>query len=156
MTDTTNYLSQAKFDELTEELNTLINVTRAEIASKIEYARSLGDLSENAEYHDAREEQGKIEARIKELQAILQDVQIVKQHHADVVEVGASVTVQRKGEKDKKTFEIVGSEEADMASGKISLRSPLGQAMMGKKKGESFTFETPTGKKIEYKVMKID
>ncbi len=153
--DKTTYLSQEKHDELVQELAHLKNTRRKEIAEELEYARSLGDLSENAEYHQARETQGKIESRIFELESLLKKVEIVKQHHSEVVEVGATVTVQKKGG-DERTFQIVGGEEADTTVGKISLESPLGKAMLGKKKKEVFTFEAPSGKKIEYTVLKID
>lgn len=151
-----SYLSQDKFDELKQELDFLTTTKRTEIASQLEYARSLGDLSENAEYHQARQTQGEIEARIKYLAALLKTVEIVQPHHSDHVEVGSTVTVQRKGEDETKVYSIVGSEEADMAAGRISLNSPLGSAMMGKKKGEVFTFTNPAGKKIEYTLIKLD
>lgn len=154
MDEKTTYLSQEKFEELTEELAHLKNTRRKEVAEELEYARSLGDLSENAEYHQARETQGKIESRIFQLENLLKNVEIVKQHHADSVEVGATVTVKKKGG-DERTFQIVGGEEADTAEGKISLDSPLGKAMLGKKKKETFTFDSPSGKKIEYTIVKI-
>ncbi|MCR4286250.1 MAG: transcription elongation factor GreA, partial [Candidatus Kaiserbacteria bacterium] len=134
----------------------LITTKRTEVATQLEYARSLGDLSENAEYHQARQTQGEVEDRIKYLAGILKSVEIVKPHHSDMVEVGSTVSVQRKGEDETRVFHIVGSEEANMSEGRISLNSPLGQAMMGKKKGEVFTFTNPVGKKIEYILLKID
>ncbi len=151
-----SYLSQEKFDELNNELDFLVTKKRTEIATQLEYARSLGDLSENAEYHEARQMQGAIEDRIKYLAGLLKSVEIVKPHHSDHVEVGSTVSIQRKGEDEVKTYHIVGSEEANMAEGRISLNSPLGKAMMGKKKGETFTFTNPAGKKIEYTLVKMD
>jgi transcription elongation factor GreA len=151
-----NYLSKEKFDQLTEELAYLKGTRRKEIAGDLEYARSLGDLSENAEYHQARELQGKIESRIFELENVLKNVEIVKPHHSDVVNVGATVLVKKKGDTTERTFHIVGGEEADTGEGKISLDSPLGQAMIGKKKKEAFTFTTPSGKEITYVIVKID
>lgn len=151
-----NYLSQEKYDELKKELDFLITTKRGEMAAQLEYARSLGDLSENAEYHQARQLQGEIESRIKYLAGVLKTAEIIKPHHSDVVEVGSTVSIQRKGEDESKTWNVVGSEEADMTKGRISLNSPLGQAMMGKKKGEVFTFVNPAGKKVEYTVLKID
>lgn len=152
----TQYLTKEKYDALMHELEELITVRRPDIAKQLEYARSLGDLSENAEYHQARALQGEIESRIKYLAALLRDVQIVSAHHSERVEVGSSVTIENTKGGEPKTFHIVGSEEADTATGRISLNSPLGHAMMGKAKGETFTFTTPTGKKIEYLVKKID
>ncbi|MEK7606071.1 MAG: transcription elongation factor GreA [Patescibacteria group bacterium] len=151
-----SYLSQEKYDELQNELDFLTTKKRTEIAEQLEYARSLGDLSENAEYHQARQMQGEIEARIKYLAGVLKSVEIVKPHHSDTVEVGSTVSIQRKGEDDTKVYHIVGSEEANMAEGRISLNSPLGKAMMGKKKGGIFMFTNPAGKKIEYTLVKID
>jgi transcription elongation factor GreA len=150
------YLTKEKHDALVSELETLITVRRPEIAKQLEYARSLGDLSENAEYHEARQLQGEIESRIKYLAVLLKSVHIVTPHHSDSVEVGSSVTIEKSGGGDAKTFQIVGSEEANTAEGRISLNSPLGAAMMGKKKSENFTFTTPTGKKVEYVIKKID
>lgn len=154
--DTITYLTQEKHAALTAELNDLITAKRPEIAQQLEHARSLGDLSENAEYQQARQLQGEVESRIKYLARILKSAQIVSKHHSSMVDIGATVTVRRAGEKDTATYTIVGSEEADTLLGRISLNSPLGQAMMGKKKGDEFTFVAPTGKKIEYAVVKID
>lgn len=152
----TQYLTKEKHDALMAELEELITVKRPDIAKQLEYARSLGDLSENAEYHQARQTQGEIESRIKYLAGLLRSVQILTPHHSDAVEVGSSVTIEKTSDGDKKVFQIVGSEEADTAAGRISLNSPLGAAMMGKGKGDTFTFTTPAGKKIEYKIVKID
>jgi transcription elongation factor GreA len=150
------YLTKEKYDALMVELEELITVKRPDIARQLEYARSLGDLSENAEYHQARQTQGEIESRIKYLAALLRSVQIVAPHRSDSVEVGSSVTIERTADGDTKSFHIVGSEEADTAQGRISHHSPLGAAMMGKKKGDAFTFTTPTGKEVEYVIKKID
>lgn len=149
------YLTKEKHAELTVELETLITVRRPEIAKQLEYARSLGDLSENAEYQQARQTQGEIESRIKHLTRILKDAEIVKLHHGDTVAVGSTVTVKRKGDDEEKTYSVVGSEEADTTLGRISLNSPLGEAMMGKSKGDTFTFVAPNGKKLEYTILKI-
>ncbi len=155
MNDEKAYLTKEKHAELTIELQSLITVRRPEIAKQLEYARSLGDLSENAEYQQARQTQGEIESRIKHLTRILKDAEIVKLHHSDTVSVGSTVTVMRKGDDEERTFSVVGSEEADTALGRISLNSPLGEAMMGKSKGDTFTFMAPNGKKIEYTILKI-
>ncbi len=148
------YLTKEKFEELKSELETLKSVKRKEIAESLEYAKSLGDLSENAEYQQARELQASTEDRISKLESILKTAVIVALHHSDKVEIGSTVTVQKEGEKDKKIYKVVGTEEADSAQGKISHVSPLGAALMGKKKGEAFKFSTPKGA-ANYKVVDI-
>ncbi len=138
------YLTQEKFDEFKKELANLKNVRRKEVAENLEYSKALGDLAENAEYHEARDMQATIEDRIAKLEELLKNAVIVSAHDATgTVNVGSVVTV----EKDSKTFiyTIVGSEESDVTSNKISIRSPFGQAVLGKKKGEKFTFKAPNG-----------
>jgi transcription elongation factor GreA len=149
-----NYLTKEKFEELKEELHELETVKRKEIAEKLEHARSLGDLSENAEYHDARNAQAEAESRINYLTEFLKNVEIVKKHHSNVVEAGSTVTLQKKSSRDKTKYQVVSSEEADIMENKISYESPMGEAMMGKKKGDKFTFETPKGS-VEYTVVDI-
>lgn len=146
MTENANHLTQEKFEELTKELEHLKTNKRKEIAESLEYARSLGDLSENAEYQEAREVQAVTEERIKQLEMVLQDPQIVSHKKGNMVSLGSTVIIQKEGEKETHEYRIVGSEEADMQERKISYISPLGDAMMGKNKGETFTFETPNGK----------
>lgn len=155
MNDIKTYLSQQKFDELQEELAFLKGTRRGEIARQLEEAKSFGDLSENAEYHQAREAQAVVEGRIRELTELLKSVEIVSHHKGDVVGVGTTAMIQKDGESDTRSFEIVGSEEADTKQGRISLNSPLGQAMIGKKKGESFTFTTPSGTKVNYTITDV-
>jgi transcription elongation factor GreA len=148
------YLSQEKYDELVKELDHLKTVRRQEVAEELEYARSLGDLSENAEYQEARDEQGKVEDRIAKIESIMKLAVIVAPHHSDVVEVGSVVTVKKVGDTKDRTFTIVGPEETDSAAGKVSYQSPIGQAMLGKKKGDEFTFLAPAGE-VTYKVVSI-
>lgn len=152
MTDTNNYLTQEKFDELTAELNHLKTVRRKEIAEQLEYARSLGDLSENAEYQEARNLQGATEDRVRQLEAALAHVQIIEHGKSSKITLGSIVTIQKQGEKEEHTYELVGSAEANMLERKISHLSPMGAALMGKKKGESFEFDTPKGKQ-KYKIV---
>ena len=140
---------------MTEELAQLKSVKRKEIIEKLDYAKSLGDLSENAEYHQAREEQGKLEDRIRELEAILKSAVVVEKHSSSLVEIGATVTIQKEEKKKKKTYQIVGSQEADMLTNKISNNSPLGQALYGKKKGEIAEVVTPKGI-TKYKIVSIE
>jgi transcription elongation factor GreA len=146
------YLTQQKFDEFQKELEHLKTTRRKEVAENLEYAKALGDLSENAEYHEARDTQAAVEDRIAHLEHVLKFASIVSSHSTSVVSIGSVITIA-KG-KDERTYTIVGSEEADMSENKISMRSPLGSAAMGKKKGESFSFATPSGT-MEYTIVDI-
>ena len=138
------YLSKEKYTELKEELEFLTHIKRKEIAEALEAAKSLGDLSENAEYHSAREAQAGVEERIMILEEIIKNAVITGgKHKTDAVGIGSVVTVKRG--KDTKTYTIVGSEENDVVAGKISNKSPLGEGMMGKRKGDQFTCTTPSG-----------
>ncbi len=148
-------LSQEKFDEMAKELENLKTVRRTEIAKNLEYARSLGDLSENAEYQEARELQAATEERIRKLEDIVKTAKIqTNGKKKDVVGFGSRVAIKKSGVEDVHEYLIVGSEEADMRERKLSHVSPLGAALMGKKKGESFTFETPNGKQT-YSIEKV-
>ncbi len=148
------YLTKEKKEELENELKTLTTVRRKEIAEALEYAKSLGDLSENAEYHQAREDQGAAEERIAHLEQILKNAVIMDKHHSGNVEIGSTVTVLKKGEKEERTFTLVGSEEADSLAGRISNESPLGGALLGKKVGDKVMVESPKGA-FEYSIKKI-
>lgn len=148
-------LSQEKFEELTRELDDLKTRRRKEIAEQLEYARSLGDLSENAEYQEAREMQAAVEERISKLEGVLKTAKIAKMGKSDGIGMGSIVTVERLDGGDAHTYTIVGAEEANMLEGKISYHSPLGGAVMGKKKGEQFTFSTPKGVQ-KYKILKVE
>lgn len=148
------YLTQEKYDQLQDELQDLKTNKRKEVAEHLEHARSLGDLSENAEYHEAREQQAQTEARIIQLETILKNAQIVKHTTGETVEVGSQVTVIKNGESNQTIFTLVGSEEADISLGKISHHSPLGAALFGKKKGQSFEFESPKGT-VKYTIISV-
>ncbi|HMP67420.1 MAG TPA: transcription elongation factor GreA [Candidatus Paceibacterota bacterium] len=139
------YLSKEKYNELEKELQELITIKRKDVAERLEYARSLGDLSENAEYHSARDEQGEVESRIEELSNLLKHAEIIHHKKSDTVQVGSIVTLQKEKDADHVKYQIVGSEETDLSAGKISYNSPLGSSMLGKKKKEKFSFETPKG-----------
>ncbi len=154
MDKTDNYITEEKKEALLAELKHLKGTERKEILENLEYAKSLGDLSENAEYHQAREEQGKLEERIQKIEKILQSAQIVKGGGGDIVGIGSKVVVQKKGSQEQKNYVIVGSEEADMAKGKISNRSPIGLALFGKRKGENASFKTPNGS-VDYKIISV-
>ena len=139
-----NYITEEKEKSLIEELSYVKNVKRKEIIGRIDDARVLGDLSENAEYHQAREEQGRNEDRINQIESILKNSVIVKKHSSSTVEVGTTIVVKK--EKGGETiYHMVGQEEADLTQNKISNKSPLGQALFGKKKGDEFSIETPKG-----------
>lgn len=149
------YLTQEKFNELKDELDYLKTTRRKEIAESLEYARSLGDLSENAEYQETRELQASTEERIRKIETILQSAKIVSDRKSSMVGLGSTVVIQKEGDKEDHKYSIVGSEEVDMQVRKISYLSPLGEAMMGKKKGDVFSFETPNGK-MNYKIVRIE
>lgn len=150
----TEYLTREKFNELEKELAGLKTSKRKEIADALEYAKSLGDLSENQEYQDARDAQAVLEDRITRLERVLKSAAIVSVQNSNEVAVGSVVTIEKESDKSRKSYTIVGSEEADAALGKISPRSPLGRGAVGKKKGDSFAIETPSGK-IAYKIVDI-
>ena len=140
-------------EKLEQELETLMKVKRPQVIERIKRAKDYGDLSENAEYEDARNEQSFIEGRIQEIEYILKYAQIVENGKSkDSVAVGSKVTVSLAG--DKVEYELVGSTEADPSSGKISSESPIGSAILGKKVGETVVAKTPGGS-LKVKVLKI-
>lgn len=148
------YLTKEKYDMLTKELTDLKTTRRKEVADALDYARGLGDLSENAEYHEAREAQANLEDKIKKLESLLKNASVFEDKHTDRVMIGTTVTVKNETTGLEKTIKIVGSEESDTVQGKISNKSPMGSAVLGKKKDESFTFSTPAGT-MKYKVVSI-
>ncbi len=161
MNASVDYITEEKRKELEKELTDLKGPKRKEILKSLEYAKSLGDLSENAEYHQAREDQGKLEVRITKIEQILQSSKTISKTGGDIVDIGSNVLVQKIGNtkpsaqgKGEKTYTIVGSEEADMAQGKISNKSPFGIALFGKKKGDNISFTTPSGA-VNYKIIKV-
>jgi len=139
------YLTREKYDTLAKELDYLRTERRREVAENLEYAKKLGDLSENAEYHEARERQAEVEDRIRHLEGIMKDASIVEVKHSDKVSIGSSVSIVREGETSARVYSIVSSEEADSAMGKLSNLSPLGAALVGKKKGDMVKVKTPKG-----------
>lgn len=152
--DEQQYLTKEKHQMLSEELEYLRKTKRKEVAEQLEYAKSLGDLSENAEYHEARDAQGLVEDRIQKLESLLKSATIVSSHSKDMVTIGSVIKVVKVGDKNEQTYTIVGGEESDLASGKISTHSPFGEAVMGKKKGDTFSFNAPKGP-INYKIIEI-
>ena len=155
MTETQQYLTKEKLQEFNKELDFLRTKRRKEVAENLEYAKKLGDLSENAEYHEARQEQAEVEDRINHLENLMKTAVIVDDQHGDTAVVGSTVKVQKKGETDIRVYKVVGSEEADMSNGKVSNLSPFGSALLGKKKGEVFSFQTPKGE-VSYSLISIE
>lgn len=143
--DGKEYLTKEKFEALKVELDLLKNVKRKEIADNLEYAKSLGDLSENAEYHEARENQASTEERILAIENILNSAVIVSEYHGDTANIGSTVTIKKEGDKEGKIYHIVGSEESNLKESKLSHRSPVGEAIVGKKKGDTFSIKTNSG-----------
>lgn len=144
MADKIQYVSAEGLEKLKSELQNLKTVRRREVAAKIESAKALGDLSENAEYHEAKDELGFIEGRISEIQHIMKNVSIIQEGSSgDIVRIGSTITVEVGGK--KKEYSIVGSNEADPMQGKISNESPLGNAFLGHAKGDAVNVTTPGG-----------
>jgi transcription elongation factor GreA len=142
------FLTKEKKQELEKELLFLKTEKRSEILERLAFAKSLGDLSENAEYHSSKEDQGKNEARISQIEAILKDAIIVEANTDGTVGIGSTVELTKKESGDVKTYQIVGSEEADLSAGKMSFDSPIGKAVMDKKKGDEVSVTTPKGETI--------
>ncbi len=151
---TMDYITEEKRKELEHELEELKGPKRKKLLENLEYAKSLGDLKENAEYHQVREDHGKLEERILKIEQILQSSQVVTNTSGDIVGIGSKVVVEREGSNERKTYSIVGSEEANMSLGKISNRSPMGEALFGKKKGDRVSFNAPSGI-IHYKILSV-
>lgn len=143
MSDSTQYLSADKQAELKAELKTLREVKIPTTAQRIDEARQMGDLSENAEYHAAREEMAWAQSRAKELDNILDNAQIITTSKRSGVQIGSTIIVKVKDK--ERTYTIVGAQEAEPAAGRISNESPLGQAFLGKAEGESVEVEVPAG-----------
>jgi transcription elongation factor GreA len=144
MADTV-YLTPEGADELRRELNELVTVRRPELALKLTEAVSMGDLKENADYHDAKEQQAFIEGRIQYLENMLRMAVIVENTVTGVVGIGSHVVIVEDGTRDEESYTIVGAAEANPKEGKISNQSPIGAALLGKKKGDKVTAHTPAG-----------
>lgn len=149
------FITATKKMELEAELSERKSVLRTEIGERVATARAHGDLSENAEYHAARSEQGKNESRIMEIESILKRAVIIERSNSGKVELGATVVVKKEGDTDTKTFMIVSDTEADIGQNKISTGSPMGSAMFGKQAGDQFTITTPRGE-VTYQIITIE
>ncbi len=155
MDDKKEYMTKEKFEELSKKLEELKTVKRKEVAENLEYAKSLGDLSENAEYHEARETQANIEDQIAKLEVMLKSAVIMSLHHSDVASIGSTVSLEKQKDQTKVKYKIVGSEEANLTENKLSIHSPLGSALVGKRKGDSLKVNTPNGI-VDYKIIDIE
>ncbi len=149
------YLTPEGEAKLKAELAELKGPRREELAKRLRSAIQMGDLSENADYHKAKEDQGFLEGRIQEIEAILRNAVIIEKNtNKDVVAIGSHVTIQE-DDFDPETYHLVGPTEADPSQGKISHESPIGKALMDKKVGETAEAETPGGT-IQFKILKIE
>lgn len=154
MADVT-YLTAEGAAELQQELDNLIQVRRPELALKLKEAVSQGDLKENADYHDAKEQQAFIEGRIQYLENILRSAQIIQNHGpSDEVRIGSQVTIREDGGDEDETYMIVGAAEANPREGKISHESPIGSALLGRKRGDMVKAKTPAGE-LAFKIRRI-
>lgn len=150
-----NYLTSAGEAELRSELQHLIEVRRPELAQKLKVAVAQGDLKENADYHDAKEQLGFIEGRVRQLEAILRDAVVVEASAGnDEVRVGSTVVILEDGEDESEEYQIVGSAEANPRQRKISLESPIGAALLGKNQGKKIKVQTPDGI-IRFKIVAV-
>ena len=151
------YLTAEGLKKLKDELTFLIDVRKVELAQRLHDAIKQGDLSENADYTAAKEEQGFLEGRIKELENMLRDAALIDEQTKDVTNarIGSKVTVQEVGTSENEVFMIVGKAEADPNRGKISNESPIGSALMGKKVGDRVKANAPGGA-ISFKVVKVE
>jgi transcription elongation factor GreA len=150
------YLTSEGAERLRVELKKLVEHDRKDIANRLRAAIQMGDLSENADYHKAKEDQAFLEGRIQELEYLLKNATIIDENELrkDVVQVGVKVTVQEE-DYPPETFHMVGAKEADPRSGKISNESPIGSALMGKREGQTAVARTPGGE-VRLKILKIE
>ena len=150
-------LSPERLKELQEEMNYLKTVREKEVAELIKEARSFGDLSENSEYDEAKNEQGKLYSRMAELEEILSNCVVIEEEESDgdYIRMGSTVVVYDKEFEEEQTFRITGSQEADPMNGLISEESPFGKALMGRVAGEEITVDAPSGP-VEYKILTVE
>ena len=151
-----NYYTKEGLQKLKDELSELKTKGRADMAKQIAEARDKGDLSENAEYDAAKEAQGLLELKISKLEVVVGNARVIDESSVDTSKVSILSTVKIKNKKNKMevTYQLVAEEEADLKSGKISVQSPIGKGLLGKKKGEVATIKVPAGD-MEFEVMDI-
>ncbi len=152
----TTQLSQAAYDRLKAEYDDLTTRGRVDIARKIEAARELGDLSENGDYHAAKEEQGKMEGRILHLHAILEDAEIVEVEGGGTVAAGSIVTIRYEGDDDTERYLLGSIEERHDDLDVMSPGSPLGEALIGHVAGDTVSYQTPTGATLNVELVAVD
>jgi transcription elongation factor GreA len=145
-------ITQEGLDKLQQELHELTTIRRPEIVNRIKVAKELGDLSENAEYTSAKEEQSFVEGRIQEIEQVLKQAKVVAENHTGTIGIGTTVTFSVDGDKD--SFELVGPTESDPEKGKISVDSPVGQALLGHKVKDKVKVETPDGS-VVYEIISV-
>jgi transcription elongation factor GreA len=151
------YVTEEGLRAIQEELDFLVNVRRPEVAKRIGEAKADGDISENAGYDEAKNQQAFLEGRIMELEQKLKRAVVIQNHDtpADVVDLGRSVTLQEVGYDDQETYLIVGSAETNPSSGRISNESPMGKSLIGKRKGDRVTVQTPGGE-LEFEIVGVE
>ena len=149
-------MSQARFDELSQELNYLKTTRSDEVAEQIKVARGFGDLSENSEYDEAKNEQGKLYSRIAEVENILANYVVIEEHETDPnsVRLGSKVKVLDLEFEEEESYQVVGSQEADPMNGRISEDSPFGKALLGNAVGDEVQVEAPAGV-LRYRILEI-
>jgi transcription elongation factor GreA len=147
-------ITKEKKAELEQEMLHLKTVVRPAISERLQAARALGDLSENAEYQASRDEQGKTEGRIQEIEHILKYGKVIERSGSDKVELGATVVLKKTGETEEKTYMLVSETESDIAQNKISPSSLIGSAMLGKTAGDTFNVTTPRGETV-YEIVSV-
>ncbi len=153
MNNRTQYISEEGLTRLRAELDELVSVRRAEIAQRIHDAKEHGDLAENAEYEDAKNEQAFVEGQIQRLEGLVKNAIIIDENHGtDHVQIGSTVKVE--GADGKELYTIVGSTEASPKEGRISNESPVGRALLGKRKGDVVEVQVPAGA-FSYKILEI-
>ncbi|MDP3726199.1 MAG: transcription elongation factor GreA [bacterium] len=153
--DEKTYVSKEKLEDLKKELEHLKTKKRKEVAESLEYARSLGDLSENAEYQEAGKLQVEVEDRIAIVESMLRSAIIVSDYKGGVINIGSTVTVEKEQDHIQRKYRIVGSEEANMKEGKISNKSPIGSTLIGKKVGDRVSITTPNGE-VLYIIISVE
>ena len=151
----TQHLSRSAYDRLEAELSDLSTRGRVEIARKIESAREMGDLSENGDYHAAKEEQGKMEGRIRHLEALIKNAEIVEAGGSDAVQAGSVVEIRYEGDDETERYLIGSIEEKSADLEVMSPGSPLGQALLGTKAGELVDFVAPNGNTLKVEIVSV-
>lgn len=149
------FMTESGLEEIKKELDYLKLEKRPEVITALQEARALGDLSENAEYDAARTEQAQVEAKIKELEVLIENAKIIEKVRTDIVQIGTKVKIEYVEDKDIDEYTIVGSKESDPFSNKISNESPIAKAIIGKKIGDVVSVDSPNGK-YDVKIIEIN